>query len=325
MIRRHTAGVLRVLLCSAILTLGANGWSSNNTPGNQNISYHFASVQTYRPNEFHTSVMERLLEFSGINTRRRLPYRVVLESQGRILVTDPGLSVVHILDAKNHAYWQITGARHERLDTPTGIAVDAEDNIYVTDLRTPRVVVFHPDGRFVRVIGAGTLRAPAGLWVDKQDGRIYVADGGKDQILTFDLEGRLVGVFGTWGAGPGQFIHPQDVVRHRKTLVVLDAGNSRLQMFDLQGKLLGMWPLGIDRPTGLAFDGDSNLYYVERETGSLVAIDLQGKVLATIGRRKRMFSEPDFYCASVDAQGEVVAVRSPFQLHVLKLVPDSTP
>jgi tripartite motif-containing protein 71 len=268
--------------------------------------------------------MEQLLELSRVNSRQQ-PHRIAIDSQGRVLVTDPGSSVVHVLDTKNHLYWQITGNRRRPLGTPVGIAVDARDNIYVTDLRPPRIVVLHPDGHLVRVIGAGVLETPAGLWIDKQNGRLYVSDAGKDQILSFDLEGKVVGAFGTWGNRPGQFIHPQDVVLHRKTLVVLDAGNARLQMFDLQGRLLGMWPLGVDRPTGLAFDDDGNLYYVDRDTGSLVAVDLHGKLSAMIGRRRRLFSEPDFYCASVDPHGDVVTIRSPFQLHVLRLVPDASP
>ena len=324
MIRRHTAEVLRVLLCSGVLTVSANGWSSNSTPQNQSSSYHFASVQTYAPNKFHTSVMEQLLEVCAVNARRH-PYRVAVDSRGRILVTDPGLSTVHVLDVSNHAYWQIKGNRRYRLGVPTGIAVDASDNVYISDLRPPRIVVFHPDGRVVRVIGAAVLEAPLGLWVDGQDGRIYVADGSKDQILSFDLQGKLVGAFGSRGTGPGQFIHPRDVVLQHKTLVVLDAGNSRLQMFDLQGRFRGMWPLGVDRPIGLAFDHESNLYYVDQDTGNLVALDRQGKLLATVGRRKRLFREPDFYCASVTPQGSVVTIRSPFQLQMLKLVPAATP
>lgn len=324
MTRGHTGGVLAPVLLGAILIFSAHSWSSDEPPQNQSISHHFAPVQTYLPREFHRSLLERLAEFSNANTQR-LPYRVAIDSRGRILVTDPGLSVVHVLDRRNHAYWQITGDRHQRLSMPAGIAVDAGDNIYVTDLQPPRIVVFHPDGRVDRVIGAGVLAAPAGLWVDSHNGKLYVADGSKDQILSFDLAGQLLRVFGTWGTGPGQFIFPQDVVLHRQTLVVLDAGNSRLQMFDLQGNLQGIWPLGVDRPRGIAFGPDGNLYYVDRETGNLVAMDLQGNVLAIIGRRKPLLGEPDFYCAQVDAQGDVVAIRSPFQLHVLRLVRDAAP
>jgi len=324
MIRRHTTGALRVLVCGAILSFSANGWANSGAPQNQNVSYHFTSFQTYLPSEFHTLVIEHLLEFCGVNARR-FPYRAAVDSQERILVTDPGLSVVHVLDVKNRAYWQIIGDRHQRLGVPVGIAVDADDNIYVTDLSPPRIVVFHPGGRIVRVIGAAVLEAPAGLSVDKQSRELYVADESKDQILSFDLEGRLVGSFGSRGAGPGQFIRPRDVVLHHKTLVVLDAGNFRLQMFDLRGMFRGMWPLGADQPSGLVFDHESNLYYVDQATSNLVALDRRGKFLATVGRRKRLFGEPDFYCAQVNAEGDIVAIRSPFRLQMLRLVPDTAP
>ena len=56
-----------------------------------------------------------------------------------------------------------------------------------------------------------------------------------------------------------------------------------------------------------------------------VVLDRRGKLLATVGQRKRLFGEPDFYCAQVNAECDIVAIRSPFQLHMLGLVPDATP
>ena len=58
---------------------------------------------------------------------------------------------------------------------------------------------------------------------------------------------------------------------------------------------------------------------------SAVAQHRRGKLLTTVGQRKRSFGEPDFYCFPVNAEGDIVEIRSPFQLHMLRLAPDATP
>lgn len=65
------------------------------------------------------------------------------------------------------------------------------------------VSIFQPSGRFMRTIGLGVLILPTGIWVDKQNRRLYVADWIGDEILSFDLEGKPLHVFGSWGKRAG--------------------------------------------------------------------------------------------------------------------------
>lgn len=313
---------IALLLLATILTQSAKAGSRNGPPQNQSESSHLTPIRTYAPGDFRQSLIDRL---SG-GLAQQSPYRMATDSQGRVLVTDPVLSVVHVFDIRQGKYWQIRGDSHHRLSRPAYIAVDAADNMYVTDPHLSAVLVFEPNGRFKRVIGVGVLNVPTGIWVDRQNRKLYVADWWKGDILSFDFEGNLLQVFGTPGGGPGQLYGPGDVVLHRDTLVVLDAGNSRFEIFDLQGNFRATWPFGANRlPIAFAFDGEGNLLYVDLYSGGLVVTDPQGKILARFGQ-VRSFGQwtpqpslPNFMCVATDRMGNILALRPRLKIESLRL------
>jgi DNA-binding beta-propeller fold protein YncE len=324
--RRPQAAAGVAALLFALITQSSNSWCGNDAPQDQGKSSHLVSVRTYAPRDFRLSLLDRL---SG-GLAQHLPYRIAADSQGRILVTDPVLSVLHVFDTRQGKRWQMKGDRRHPLYGPAYIAVDADDNIYVTELGRSVVSVFQPSGRFMRTIGLGVLELPTGIWVDKQNRRLYVADYLRGEILSFDLEGKPLQVFGSFGTGPGQLQFPLDVALHRDTLVVLDAGNFRFELFDLQGNFRGLWPFGVNRtPIAFAFDAAGNLYYVDVDSGGLVGMDPQGKVLArfdpqrSFGQWIPQPSSPNFMCVATDGMGDILALRPTLKLEVVKLFTDA--
>lgn len=307
-----------MLLLAAVLTQSGRGWGSDDTPQNQAQPSQISEVRTYSPGDFRESLLDRL---SG-GLHLRLPYRMVMDSKGRVLMTDPALSLVHVFDTEAGKRWQITG-----LTRPSYIAVDADDNIYVTDWGLRAVVVFQRNGRFLRTIGADLLSLPTGIAVDKEHQKLYVADWLKGEILAFDLDGNLLQVIGSEGLGPGQLYGPGDVVLHHGALIALDTFNSRFDVFDLQGNFRGAVPFGPDRmPTTFAFDGGGNLFYVDLYSGALVASDPQGNVLATLDQL-RGFGQwaprplaTNFVCIAVDLMGSVIVLRPTLNIETVKLV-----
>ena len=74
------------------------------------------------------------------------PYSVAVDSHGRVIVTDPGASGVHIFDFAQRKY-KFLDRREKTKDpmkTPQCVAVDAQDNIYVTDSDAGKIFVFEP-------------------------------------------------------------------------------------------------------------------------------------------------------------------------------------
>jgi len=322
---KSTALVL--LLIAAVLTLAGKSLGANNTPQNQSESPYLVSVRTYAPGDFRQPLLDRL---SGGLTQG-FPYRMATDSQGRVLVTDLALSVVHVFDVRQGKRWQIKGDLQHRLSRPAYIAVDADDNIYVTDWGLFAVLVFRPSGQFLRTIGYGSLSLPTGIWVDSPNRMVYVADWWRSQVLLFDFQGDLLRVFGNLGRGPGQLQGPSDIVIHRDTLVVLDSVNLRFDLFDLQGNSRGTWPFGANRlPLAFRFDGEGNLFYVDSYSGGLVAMNPEGKVLAKFDPQRSFGQwiprpiEPNFRCLAVDAGGDILALRPTLNIETVKLADDAS-
>ena len=73
------------------------------------------------------------------------------------------------------------------MTSPQCVAVDMQDNIYVTDSELGKIFVFEPNGKFKRVIGSlkhgeGYFRRRTGIAVDSAAQRIYVSDTLRHQI-----------------------------------------------------------------------------------------------------------------------------------------------
>jgi sugar lactone lactonase YvrE len=189
------------------------------------------------------------------------------------------------------------------------------------------VFVFQRDGRFLRTIGTDVLDVPTGIWMDKSSGILYVADWWKGQVLKFDREGRVVGTIGTQGHLPGQLSGPKDVVIHGDRLVVLDSYNSRFSFFDLHGNFRAVQPFGVNRtPVTFAFDRNEHLFFVDLDSGGVVATDPQGNVLANFAPRRTWGQwmpgankGTNFTSLTTDAKGDILVLRSTFNLETLEL------
>ena len=63
------------------------------------------------------------------------PYDIAVDSHGRAIITDPGAKGIHVFDFDQHKYKFIERAEkdHDPMLAPQCVAVDAQDNFYVTD------------------------------------------------------------------------------------------------------------------------------------------------------------------------------------------------
>ena len=318
------------LFCLTFLILGLAGsaFGSDAPADEQNPALRLVSVRSYVPQQFRQSRVDYL---SG-EFPKQFPYRIAADPQGRIFVTDPAVSSVHVFDTLNNKRWEIHGDRHHRLNRPAYIAADAEGNIYVTDLGLSGVIVYDASGGFLRTIGSGEFSMPSGAWVDREKRKLYVSDCWRGEVLSFDLSGNPLRVFGSEGRGPGQFACPRDLVVQDGKLVVLDAGNSRFQIFDLQGQLLGILPFAVDRePFAFALDAVGNLYYLDMHSGGLVAIDPRGRQVGELEpqRERGQWIErpscPNFVSIAADAQGNILALRPSLKVELVRIVGDAHP
>lgn len=158
------------------------------------------------------------------------PGSMAIDRENRLLyVSDIQLDQVLVYDADSLKLLRkigTTGHNHELttpgdMAKPTGLAVDADGNLYVCDTLNNRIEVFDADGKFISTYGKngdgpGYFARPKGITVDS-DGHIWVADGMQDRVQVFNQQWQLLIVFGGHGLLPGQFQGIVNVLADNKT------------------------------------------------------------------------------------------------------------
>jgi len=157
------------------------------------------------------------------------PSMLAIDTNNRLLyVSDVKLDQVLVYDADTLKLLRkigTTGHNHE-LTTPgdfakpTGVAVDADGNLYVCDTLNNRIEIFDADGQFIKTFGKsgdgpGYFARPKGVTIDV-DGNIWVADGLQDRVQVFNQENQLLITFGGHGLLPGQFQALVNVISDNK-------------------------------------------------------------------------------------------------------------
>ena len=195
------------------------------------------------------------------------PYKITSDSKDRVMVAaDRGRSI-HIFDFARRKHSRIAGGPGERLQSPAGLAVDGHDQLYITDAQLGAILVYQPNGKFLRYIGnrkgERLFERPAGIAVDQASGHIYVADPPRNIVVMLDADGNILAKIGTGasGSGSGEFAAPTDVVVRGQELFVLDAQNFRIQVLDLAGHFrASIYPKSMGPTVAFSVDSRGRIY-----------------------------------------------------------------
>ena len=224
------------------------------------------------------------------------PYSIAVDSRGRAIVTDPGANGIHIFDFENHKYKFIErrDKGRESMRTPQCVAIDAQDNIYVSDSMAGKIFVFEPGGRFKRTIGSlkggeGYFKRPTGIAVDSAAKRIYITDTLRDKVFVLDMDGSVLQTIGRRGNGQVEFNLPTEVLARDEDLFVVDAMNFRVQFLNRSGTFetevgrLGDTSGAMFRPKGIGVDSEGHLYVVDGLWSVIQVFDREGRLLYSFG------------------------------------------
>ena len=124
-----------------------------------------------------------------------------------------------------------------------GVAVNANDEIAVTDNKNHRIQIFSSKGKFLRSFGKkgdneGEFNNPRGISFH-YNGDIFVADCCNHRIQIFSGKGEFVGSFGGKGNVYSRLdIPPGLSVDSEGNIIVADAGNKLIKIFSPDGKFL---------------------------------------------------------------------------------------
>jgi hypothetical protein len=166
------------------------------------------------------------------------PTDVTWDTDGNIFVADGYDNSRVAKFTKDGDFVKSIGSRGPaagQFNTPHTIASDAKGNIYVGDRGNQRIQVFDPDLNPVRIIS--NVRAPWAVCITPPNPQgqqfLYSADAG-GKIYKEDLEGHMLGWFGTTGKKIGQFywVHEMHCVSENE-LYTGEAQNWRVQHLTL--------------------------------------------------------------------------------------------
>ena len=206
-----------------------------------------------------------------------LPYGVAVDEAGNVYIADSGNHRIRKVDSAGKIITTFAGtgvrgddgdgelAVNATLNLPTGVAVDSDGNVYIADSGNKRIRKVDSEGGIITTFaGTGvfgfsgdgelavnaTLNLPTGVAVDS-DGNVYIADSGNDRIRKVDY---VTGIITTIaGTGVRGFSGDDDPA-------------AAAQLSD---------------PTGVAVDGEGNVYIADLENHRIRKVDYVMGIITT--------------------------------------------
>ena len=246
------------------------------------------------------------------------PSGIAVDRNGSVLVVSGGLTsplrgfFVQKFTANEDfvRMWGTDGFGPGQFETPTGIAVDEDGNVYVADSGNNRVQKFSSTGRYIRQwgsMGDGLLRGPTDVAVDPQ-GTVYVVDSRNRKVQKFSSTGAFLGKWGSPDRSPrgeGSFQHPGQIAVDREGRVYVGDLGDEIQIFARDGTFITQWegdsrrrPVG-DSPWAITTDSQNHVYVVGSD--GLGKFGADGTLLDS-WRHRRHTSVSD---VAVDSRGTI--------------------
>jgi sugar lactone lactonase YvrE len=278
------------------------------------FSYQWLVNGQYTTNNIISTVVgTSSAQFSGdggpaANAALNRPSGVALDNDGNLFIADTFNERIRRVDT-NGIITTVAGnggdgysgngnvATNSSLDAPSGMAVDADDNLFIADTYNARLRVATYD-ILITAAGNGTqgyagdgasaynaeLQDPYGVAVDA-DGNIYIADTFNQRIRKVDVYGIITTVAGTGVKGYSG-----------------DGGASTNAELN--------WPFGV------AVDGSGSLFIADRDNNRIRKVSANGVITTVAGNGIQGFSGDDGAATnaelsqpdgvSLDAYGDII-------------------
>ena len=165
------------------------------------------------------------------------PYGVAVNSAKEVLVTEH--EKIAVFDKK--------GRKRRDIKLPTddvdlkGIAIDEDDNLYVTDIMRHCLVKLNKAGKVLTTVGTrgsdhGEFNDPRGVAVIGD--RVFVCDRDNHRLQVFTKERlEFVKTIGSRGEGDEQFIFPFDITQDELgNMYISEYGNNCVKLLNKQGE-----------------------------------------------------------------------------------------
>ena len=170
--------------------------------------------------------------------------------------------------------------KNTTLGFPTGVDVDSQGNIYITDRDYDNISIYNFATNTWSTLGSGgtglgQFSYPNDIKISS-DRKIYTVDYSLNRVQIYDIGTTTWSTLGSGGTGLGQFINPYGVEFNSEgDIYVADTGNSRVQIYDIgttTWSSLGTGGTGLGQfrnPQGITVDSDNNIYVIDYSNRNL--------------------------------------------------------
>ncbi len=267
-------------------------------------SYHFrikatnSEGTTYSSDEMLTTPVATYVSAFGTagtgNGQFGHPGGIGETSSGELWIADVNNHRLQKVGAKGEYIAQVTKAGDGQTLYLSGLAVDAKDNVWITDWAHDRVEVFDKAGAFVRRFGSegtgnGQFDNPEGIAIDSQ-GNAWVADWANGRVQEFKENGEFIRVAGSKGTEPGQLLGPAAIaVGPSDNVWVADWSGHRVSAFNSQGEYLrrfgspGTGAGQFTHPVAIAADLTGHVWVADQQNGRVEEFTEKGAYLGQLG------------------------------------------
>jgi sugar lactone lactonase YvrE len=245
------------------------------------------------------------------------PYGLAVDARGTIYVADAGDNNRIRKIAPDGAMTTLAGETEGFADgagsaasfnTPSGIALDRDGNVYVADTGNNAIRKITPQGVVTTLAGNGEagyrdgvgaetrFNGPLGVAVDDK-GNVYVADTYNDRIRMIGVDGKVVTMAGMNAPGyadgvadEAMFDTPSAIILDPKgALLIADTRNGAIRK--LEGGQVTTLAKALEeeekpllrRPVSLALTGDGMLYIGDMARGHILQLATDGSLYGLTG------------------------------------------
>lgn len=252
--------------------------------------------------------------------------------------------VVWIFSAETKEFVSSWGAN--TFKSPHGITLDANNNVWITDIMLNKVYQFDQDGLLLSTFGMDYpfymencikvrnifrklpctvnnyyFARPTDVEIFK-DGSFVVADGYRNsRLVKFDSTGRFLWEVDSYGSGNAQFNLPHGLaIDSNENIYVADRRNARIQVFSKEGVWLENFdspelgrPYGLDIMDDILYvvdAGDADEFSGGINRSQIIKLSLQGEIISRYRGFGNELGEMNLpHDIAVNAQQEIIVAE----------------
>jgi tripartite motif-containing protein 2/3 len=229
------------------------------------------------------------------------PFQVAFTTSNEMLVTQKGTNSIKKLQSNDCSKtFDVRDRKHTILNTfkPTGIAIDKENNVYVSYENIGSILKFDIHGEMQEKTPDGELHRPGRLFYCERTKELLVCERGEDRVQVYDSKLNQVRQFAD-GIRCSSVTCDED-----GTAYVADKNGCNIHKFDSEGNCMGQLfeDKKLRAPRGICLQ-NGHMFIADRDNSRVIIVDNYSTSPEIVNEYP--LSDQDFGSVATDVNGYV--------------------